>query len=320
MKNDNNYTIEEKLTQQGLLSNEDQPSLKSRLIVSLLRLLPIKKRLASAGAVQQQVRKLVLRPAPYGPTGLGPDVTVSLKNVAGWPVYYTAPSKSPEFGDYVVFLHGGGYIHEIVRAHWRFIGYLNRNAGVRCIVPIYPLAPHATAKDIVPVMGELLRKILAEAGSANVTVIGNSAGAGLGLAATQWLRDREYEQPYRLVLISPGVDASINRPEQQIIAGCDPIQDIPGVIEVGRLYAGELDVSHPYVSPLNGEFSGLPPMTVFSGTLDLHYPASIDMAVKARAAGVPIDLHLRRRQPHNYVAMPTTEGQQARELILNLLK
>ncbi|PTS98545.1 esterase [Pedobacter sp. HMWF019] len=320
MKNNNNYTIYEKLTEQGLLSNEDQPSLKSRLIVGLLRLLPIKKRLASAAAVQQQVRKLILRPAPYGPAGLGSDIAVSLKNVAGWPVYYTALSENPESGDHVVFLHGGGYINEIVRAHWRFIDYLNRNARVRCIVPIYPLAPHATAKDVVPAMGELLRKILADAGSAKVTVIGNSAGAGLGLAATQWLRDNGHNQPQRLVLISPGIDASINRPEQQEIADRDPIQAIPGVIEVGRLYAGELDVTHPYVSPLNGDIGGLPPMTVFSGTLDLHYPASIDLAVKARAAGVPIDFHLKRDQPHNYAAMPTPEGKQARELILALLK
>jgi acetyl esterase/lipase len=42
--------------------------------------------------------------------------------VAGWPVYYTAPSANPDVGDYVVFLHGGGYINEIVRAHRRFIG------------------------------------------------------------------------------------------------------------------------------------------------------------------------------------------------------
>ncbi|SEE47422.1 Acetyl esterase/lipase [Rhizobiales bacterium GAS191] len=304
---------------QELLPDDAGPSWQSRCINALLRLLPIKKRTASAAAVQEYVRKLALRPASYEPTGLGRGVEVTLKSVAGWPVYYTAPSANPDVGNYVLFLHGGGYVKEIVRAHWRFIGYLTRNARVRCVVPIYPLAPRATAKDIVPAVGELLRKLLEDAGPAKVTVVGNSAGAGLGLAAAQWLRDAGYRQPNGLVLVSPGLDASISRPEQMAIAARDPVQDIPGISEAGRLYAGDLDVAHPYVSPLNGDFRGLAPMIVFSGTRDLLYPDSIDLAAKARAAGVPIELHLRQGQPHNYAGMPTPEGRQARAIILRVV-
>jgi len=305
-------------TPREVLSDDGGPSWQSRCINVLLRLLPIKKQTASAAVVQEHVRRLALRPASYGPTGLGRGVEVRLKNVAGWPVYYTAPSASPDAGNYVVFLHGGGYINEIVRAHWRFIGRLTRDAGVRCIVPIYPLAPGATAKDVVPAMGDLLRNLLEEAGPAKVTVVGNSAGAGLGLAAAQWLRDAGHRQPDGLVLISPALDASLNQPEHMAIAARDPMQDIPGILEAARLYAGDLDVAHPYVSPLNGDFRGLAPMIVFSGTLDLLSPDSIELAAKARAAGVPIELHLRQGQPHNYPVMPTPEGRQALAIILHV--
>jgi acetyl esterase/lipase len=123
----------------------------------------------------------------------------------------------------------------------------------------------------------------------------------------------------RLVLISPWVDASLSRPEHVAIAVRDPMQDIPGIIEAARLYAGNLDVTHPYVSPLNGDFRGLAPMIVFSGTLDLLYPDSIDLAAKARAANVPIELHLRQGQPHNYAGMPTPEGRQASGIILRVV-
>lgn len=301
---------------QQLLPDGARPSWQSRCINGLLRLLPIKKRTASAAAVQEHVRRLALRPAPHEPTGLGRGVEVTLKTVSGWPVYHTAPSANPGVGNYVVFLHGGGYINEIVRAHWRLVGYLTRHARVRCVVPIYPLAPRATAKEVVPATGDLLRKLLEDAGPSKVTVVGNSAGAGLALAAAQWLRDAGYRQPDGLVLISPGVNASINRPEQVAIAARDPVQDIPGIIEAGRLYAGDLDIAHPYVSPLNGDFRGLAPMIVFSGTLDLLYPDSVELAAKARAAGVPVEFHLRQDQPHNYAGMPTPEGRQAREIIL----
>ena len=316
----NSYVMEsDRRILQELPLNSAEPSLQSRCLVGLLRILPIKKQLASAAAVQDRVRKLSLYPASYEPRGLGRGVEVILKHVAGWPVYFTAPSKNPDAPKYVVFLHGGGYINEIVRAHWRFIGFLTRNAQVRCVVPIYPLAPHATAEEVVPTLGDFLRRLLVKAGPENVTVIGNSAGAGLGLAGVQWLRDFGYSQPNGLVMISPGLDASISRPEQIAIAAHDPLQDIPGVIEVGRLYAGDLDVTHPYVSPLNGDLCGLAPMLVFSGTLDLHYPCCIDLATKARAAGVPVELHLRKGQPHNYAAMPTPEGREARSIILRFL-
>jgi acetyl esterase/lipase len=295
------------------------PSWQSRCINVLLRLLPNKKLLSSAAAVQEHVRRRASHPASYEPRGLSRGIEVAMQHVAGWPVYHTAPSGSPKAGNYVMFLHGGGYFNEIMRAHWRFVAYLTRHAGVHCIVPIYPLAPRATAKEVVPGTGELLRNLLEEAGPAKVTVVGNSAGAGLGLAAVQWLRDHGYRQPNGLVLISPGLDGSVSRQEQVDIAARDPLQDIPGIVEAMRIYAGELDVSHPYVSPLNNDMRCLASMVIFSGTNDLLFPDSIDLATKARAAGVPVELHLRRGQPHNYVGMPTPEGRQAREAILRVV-
>lgn len=301
------------------LADKADPSLKSRLINSVLRLLPIKQKTASVAAVQAQVQKLALNPASYKPTGLGRNIEVIERQIMGWPVYYTAPSENPTTGNYVVFLHGGGYINEIVRAHWRFIGFLTRKARIRCIVPIYPLAPYKTAKDIVPLTGKLLHKVLEEAGDAKITVIGNSAGAGLALAAVTWLRDAGFQQPSELILVSPSIDASIDRPEHQAIVANDPIQDIPGIIEGARLYAGDLDIAHPYVSPLQANLYDLAPMVIFSGTSDLLYPDSIELTAKARAAGVAVELYLHKGQPHNYVSMPTPEGRQAREIILRTI-
>jgi acetyl esterase/lipase len=292
------------------------PSLQSRLFNALLAQLPYKRQLASVEAVQAHVQKLALQPASFEPTGLGRGVEATLTKMGGWPVYYTAPSSGHEGCNFVMFLHGGGYINEIVPAHWRFIGEMTRKANVVCVMPIYSLAPRATAEHVVPKTAELLQMLLEDAGSAKVTVVGNSAGAGLALAACQWLRDRGHRQPEQMVLISPTADASVSRPEQIEIAKRDPIQDIPGIVEAGRLYAGALDVGHPFVSPLNGAFRALAPMTIFAGTRDLLYPDSIDLAARARAVGVPVELHLMRDQPHNYALMPTPEGRRARAIIL----
>lgn len=275
--------------------------------------------MASATTVREQVRKRTIHPASFEPRGLGRAVMVSKKEISGWPIYFTSPRRNHNNDNIVIFLHGGGFVNEIVRAHWRFVRYITVTTGVECVVPIYPLAPAATADAVVPATGRLLHTIISSAGAKKVTVIGNSAGAALGLCAAQWLRDAKLSQPDHLILISPGGDYSISRPEQVAIAARDPVNDIPGARETGRLYAGSLDIKHPWVSPLNGDFSGLAPMTIFSGTLDLFYPDCIDLATKARNAGTAVDLHLREGQPHNYAAMPTPEGREAREIILGAI-
>lgn len=73
-------------------SEGPDPSWQSRVFNRVLRLLPLKKRLASAAAVQERVRRLALRPASYEPVGLGGGVEVTLQKMAGWPVYQTVYS------------------------------------------------------------------------------------------------------------------------------------------------------------------------------------------------------------------------------------
>jgi monoterpene epsilon-lactone hydrolase len=291
------------------------PSLQSRLLNGLLRILRLKRRWRSAAVVQAHVRRLAVRPASHRPSGLGRDVAVTLRSWADWPVYHTTPSANPAAKNHVFFLHGGGYINEIVRGHWRFIGWLTRYAPAYCTVPIFPLAPRGTAKHVVPAVGHLLRELLQTAGPENVSLIGNSAGAGLALAAAQWLRDSGFAQPKTMVLISPLLDASVSGQEHAAIAPRDPMLNIPGLAEAGRLYAGDLDICHPLVSPLQGDLGRLAPMVVFTGTHDLLHPDSVALANKARQTGVPIELQVQSGLPHSYAMLPTPEGRAARAII-----
>src|SRR5262245_36536544 len=93
------------------------------------------------------------------------------------------------------------------------------------------------------------------------------------------------------------------------------MQDVPGMLEAFRMYAGDLDVAHPFVSPLNGDFDGLAPMLIFTGTHDLYHPDIVTLANKAARAGVSVEMHVRNGLPHNYPLLPTPEGREARGII-----
>jgi acetyl esterase/lipase len=130
-----------------------QPSLQSRLIDRLVLLTGRRKWWASAAAVQQRARRLALRPASHRPVRLRRNVKVDLRFAEGWPVYHIEPARTGSARHHVIFLHGGAYIHEIVGAHWSFIGYLVDETNTHCVVPIYPLAPRGTAKQVVLPLG-----------------------------------------------------------------------------------------------------------------------------------------------------------------------
>ena len=291
-----------------------QPSLRSRLVDHVVLLTGRRKWWASAAVVQERARKLALRPAPHHPVRLGRNVRVDLRFAEGWRVYHVEPAGSAGVRHHVIFLHGGGYVHEIVGSHWSFVGYLADRTNTHCVVPIYPLAPRGTAKDVVPATGRMLRDLIQSVGAQNVTVVGNSAGGGMSLAAAQWLRDAGYPQPNALILICPGVNGALSQCTQAG-ASRDVMQDVPGMLEAFRMYAGDLDVTHPFVSPLNANLDGLAPMLIFSGTHDLFHPDIVTLANKAARAGVPVEMQVRNGLQHNYPLLPTPEGREARGII-----
>ncbi|KYF67701.1 alpha/beta hydrolase fold domain-containing protein [Sorangium cellulosum] len=145
-------------------------------------------------------------------------MSTSLETAEGWPVYHTAPAAYPQARQHVVYLHGGGYINEIKRRHWGLIGELTTKAPARCVVPIYPVAPLSAADATVPALARLLRSLLEAVGPEDVTAIGDSAGAGMALAAAQVLRDGGGPRPRAMILISPWLDASVSGAEQAAIA------------------------------------------------------------------------------------------------------
>ena len=166
----------------------------------------------------------------------------------------------------------------------------------------------------MPATGRILRGLIETMGAQNVTVVGNSAGGGLSLAAAQWLREAGHPQPNALILICPGVNGALSRCRADVAAR-DVMQDIPGMIEAFRMYAGDLDVAHPFVSPLNGSFEGLAQMLIFTGTHDIFHPDIVTLANKAARAGVPVEMHVRNGLQHNYPLLPIPEGREARGII-----
>jgi acetyl esterase/lipase len=266
------------------------------------------------------VREHSVRPAPFAPPRrLDHKVAFSVDTRHGWTCYRVVPRNAPKPTPQVLYVHGGGFIGEILPMHWSLIAKLANDGPAEVTVPIYPLAPHSTASRTVPVATDIAADLTGRNGAQNVTLVGDSAGGNIVLGIAQTLRCRGLLQPRQLVLISPALDASKSNPAIASVARYDRVLSVAGSMASTQLYIGELDSKDPLVSPLYADLTGLAPMLVFSGTHDIHNPDASDFAARAKDAGVSVDYHEQPRAQHVYPLLPTAEGASARTLITALV-
>ena len=65
-----------------------------------------------------------------------------------------------------------------------------------------------------------------------------------------------------------------------------------------KLYVGEADPAHPYLSPLYADLSGLPPLLIQASSTEVLLDDARRVADRARAAGVPVDYEVWPKMPH----------------------
>ncbi|MEV6659677.1 alpha/beta hydrolase fold domain-containing protein [Nocardia fluminea] len=295
------------------------PSPSSHLFSAALRLSGRKKRLADAQSLHRALasrRAQDARSTP--PQSLHRSMTVTMEHQRGWECYRLVPRGSAGVSKRVLYLHGGAYVAEISAIQWRAIAKIAAAASAEVVVPIYPLAPSATAEETVATAADITAGLLADA-TRSLDVVGDSAGGGMVLAVLQQLRDRGLPQPRRAILVGPWLDTTMSNPAITALAPRDVMLDVGGLAEAGRLYAGGLAATDPRVSPLYGELKGLAPIAMFSGTADLVNADAHALLENAADAGVDIDYYECVGGQHCYPFLPTREGKQARTQIVTLL-
>ncbi|MGV0793134.1 alpha/beta hydrolase fold domain-containing protein [Mycolicibacterium sp. XJ1819] len=202
----------------------------------------------------------------------------------GMPVWTLRPNNPSE--QHVVALHGGAYVATASLFHWWTYTDMARDTGATVMVPLYPLVPDGgTAAVSVPKTADFIDQLIAEHGAENVSVIGDSAGGGLALAAVQELVHRGTPVPSRMVLFAPWLDVTVSDPLSVRLDPGDPLLDVPNLRQAGQDWGGELGAEHPYASPLYGSLEGLPPTAVYSGSLDLLTPDALRLRQRVLEEG-----------------------------------
>jgi triacylglycerol lipase len=115
-----------------------------------------------------------------------------------------------------------------------------------------------------------------------------------------------------MVLISPAPDLTLGNPAIQFVD--DPVLSrwLPTLHTNAQLWAGDLDLTDPLVSPLFGSLAGLPPTAVYFGNLDILAPDGLILQDNALATpGADFTFILRKGEIHIWAVntiLPETQA------------
>ena len=194
-------------------------------------------------------------------------IDVHSDEFAGRSVWHLRPRNGQPRG-HLLYFHGGGYIFSAAQPHWSSLCELVERYGIAVTAPLYPLAPESGVEETTGWALDFYRNSIGKVAEPFV-VGGDSAGGGLATATLMAARNAGLRMPTGLLLICPWLDVTASHPDQSAIEPRDSILRIRGIRDAGTLYRRDIPADDWRVSPIRGDWSGLPPIMAFGGGDDI---------------------------------------------------
>jgi epsilon-lactone hydrolase len=228
-------------------------------------------------------------------------------------------------GWHALFCHGGGFVSVRMPEYLFWGEWVSRNLNTKTLVPDYRLAPEhpypAALEDCLSAWRAML-----DAGIDPATVIftGDSCGGGLALCAMIKARDEGLPLPAGFVGFTAWYDLTLPGESGINPGGKDPFITPGWYHNRVRDYLGQADLDAAYTSATRSDCSGLPPLLLQTGAIDLTRDSAIEMARVASAANVQVELQLCQHMVHGFqglAGVPEADAawQSARQFVEKIL-
>ena len=204
----------------------------------------------------------------------------------------------------ILYLHGGAFAFRFPSMHAGLAARLCTRLGARALMVDYRLAPAhrypAASDDCLAAHRALVASGVA---ARDIVLAGDSAGANLALGTLQRLKAAGDALPACAIAMSPVVDFTLSGASLVFNQACDPILTLAGMLAFRRIYADPERFLDPSVSPLFGDWAGLPPLLFQAGSTEMLRDEAVRAAQRAHAAGTPVELEIYERMPHVFQAI-----------------
>ena len=229
---------------------------------------------------------------------LDDDIETERVGVNGIPAEWIIAPESQE-NQVILYLHGGGYLFGSARTHRVMLAHMARAAKARVLALDYRLAPEIPFPAPVEDSVSAYRWLLAEGISAKKMVIGgDSAGGGLAVAALVALRAVGEPMPAAGVCISAWTDMESTGQSHTTNAESDPSVSKERLLKIAKVYLDGKEPTAPLASPIHADLTGLPPLLLQVGSIEVLLDDSTLLKSRAKAAGVSVEMEVWDDMPH----------------------
>lgn len=204
----------------------------------------------------------------------------------------------------LLYFHGGGYISGGLNTHRRLVAKIGHASSMPALNVDYRHLPSAHFTETLDDAVESYKYLLEQGfHPERIIVSGDSAGGGLAFRLALATRERGLPMPGGISAISPWADfdsttrnAHPNRHRDSYL----PIPVLDMIVRRGLARDGEVD---PTWSPVNHDFTGLPPVLIQVGSTECLLPDAEMLTRRCVQADVPVRLQVWDRAPHVHHAV-----------------
>lgn len=279
-----------------------KPSIRARLTNALLRLTV--KRLWRPDLPIEDVRRHAAR-SDVRLSGRPPRCPVEAVEIAGQRSHwFGAPELAARHGT-LLYLHGGAWCMHLPHLYAAFAAALSNATGLRVLLAEYRLAPEHPFPAGLEDCFAAYRTLLAGPHGPPVAIAGDSAGGSLSLITLMRARDARLPLPACAVLLSPSTDLTFSGPSMRYNALADPMFSDTSMDLLPDIYCPGRERSDPLLSPLFGDWSGLPPLYFLAGSTEMLLDDSVRAHDRARQAGTSSRIDVWWQLPHVFPVMRT---------------
>lgn len=220
-------------------------------------------------------------------TRLPADITREAVLADGVACEWLIPQNSPR-DQALVYFHGGGFVFGVTPPHLALVAHLARQMHIRALMVDYRLAPAhpfpAALDDCVTAYHWLLKQGVSPQ---NIVLAGDSAGGNLVITTLMKLRDSGEPLPAAAACLSPVADLTERR---SAVRFKDPLLPPKATRLYTASYVAHSDCRAPLISPVFGDWRGLPPLLIHAGEEEILLDDAVRIEAAARAAGVKVRL------------------------------
>lgn len=231
---------------------------------------------------------------------------------------YVVPNNLEHDG-IILYLHGGGYVSGDIKYARGFGTILAAQNHISVCCVAYRLAPEhvfpAALEDAVQAYSYLMKNGYSPN---KIVLCGESAGGGLVFALALKLKEEQLPMPCGIIAVSPWNDLSMSGSSYEYNREKDPSMTKKRLQFYARCYAEQIE--SPFVSPLFGDLTGLPPSLIFVGGDEIMLSDSVCIHEKLCESGCLSSLRVAPDMWHIYLLYGIKEAKEDRKMILKFLK